>query len=100
MSRRLRTWIVFAGLGIIATVAVSVALLSDRGSGTRDDGPPLAGCHEVEAKELYVQHAYTCDDGTRLVTFATLDARDGYLKIAEGYGTVTVERGDRWARVR
>jgi hypothetical protein len=102
MSRRLRAGIVLAALGVIAAVLVSVALFTDTGgSGGADvDGPPLAGCHEVEAKELYVQHAYVCDDGTRIVTFATGEARDNYLKVAEGFGTVTVDRGLQWARVR
>lgn len=100
MSRRLRAWIVFAALGVLAAVTVAIALLSDGGSDADTDGPPLNGCHEVQAKELYVQHAYACDDGTRIVTFASGEARDSYLKVAEGFGAVTVDRGAQWARVR
>jgi hypothetical protein len=99
MSRRLRAWIVFAALGVLAAVTVAIALLSDDGS-AGVDGPPLAGCHEVQAKELYVQRAYVCDDGTRIVTFVSGEARDSYLKVAEGFGAVTIDRGVQWARVR
>lgn len=62
--------------------------------------PPLDDCHEVVTQELYVQHAYACEDGARVVTFAGTDARDAYLKVAEYFGTVTLDRGDRWARIR
>jgi hypothetical protein len=56
------------------------------------------GCALVE--ELYVQKAFTCPDSTRVLTFATTQARDDYLKVAEGFGTVTVDKGATWARVR
>jgi hypothetical protein len=66
-------------------------------------GEQTADCEEVEAKELYVQRAYACDDGTRVLTFADVAARDAYLTTAEAFGQVTVERssdGAAWARVR
>jgi hypothetical protein len=63
-------------------------------------GPPTAGCTIGSTDEIYVQHVYDCPDGTRVVTFDTTAARDDYLTVAEHFGSVTVEKGAVWARVR
>lgn len=64
------------------------------------DPAPTAGCSEVISKELYVQHAYECPDGTRVLTFIDDAARDDFLKIAEHFGATLVEQGPAWARTR
>lgn len=97
---RFRSRVVFAAGGFLAAGAVTVALLSD-GTGAGGDVPPsFAGCHEVETQELYVQHTFACDDGSRLLVFTDGRARDDYLKVAEYFGTVTLDRGEHWARIR
>lgn len=101
---RTRATILSVTGGLLAA-AVVLALLSPgwAGGASAVAGPSLSGCHEVEAKELYVQRAYACDDGTRVLTFADVAARDAYLTAAEAFGQVTVERssgGAAWARVR
>lgn len=98
--RRFRTLIIFAALGLAAAAFAAVALLADGTGAAGDAPPPLDGCHEVTTQELYVQHAYACDDGSRVVVFTDGRARDDYLKTAEYFGTVTLDRGPRWARVR
>lgn len=82
----------------VVTVVVLLAGGSDGGGGS--SAAPTAGCSEVTTEELYVQQAFTCPDGTRVVTFATTQARDDYLKVAEHFGAVTADKGATWARVR
>lgn len=99
-----RKWLISIAAAFVAIVAIvtTVALViafTQASDGIRD-APPIDGCNEVEAKELYVQRAYECQDGTRVVTFADDSARDDYLRTAEHFGAVTVDRGNGWARVR
>lgn len=91
-----------AAVGAVA-VALAVALSAgDGGRAAESGGPaaPTSGCTEVTTQELYVQHAFTCPDSTRVLTFATTQSRDDYLRVAEGFGTVTVDKGATWARTR
>jgi hypothetical protein len=92
---------ILATFTLTAVIALNLAL-SDRPSSDVNPagGPPLDGCQETASRELYVQRAYACSDGTRVVTFADDQARDAYLTTAESFGTVTIERGIGWARVR
>lgn len=87
------------GAGALVIVVAFVIAFTQANDGISNT-PPLDGCSEIEAKELYVQRAYECQDGTRVVTFADDSARDDYLRTAEHFGTVTVDRGQGWARVR
>ena len=84
-----------AGL-LVAGIVVVLLLPEDDAASS----PPLDGCHEVQTRELYVAQAYACDDGTRVVTFADDRVRDDYIETAERFGTVIVDRGPRWTRVR
>lgn len=83
--------------GLFAVVGVVAFLLP---GDDEPSSPPLNGCHEVQTRELYVSQAYACDDGTRIVVFADDRVRNDYIETAERFGTVTVDRGPRWARVR
>lgn len=88
---------------VIATVVVLVVLNlggDDKAGADAGSAAPTAGCSETTTEELYVQKAFTCPDGTKVLTFATTQARDDYLKVAEHFGQATVERGATWARVR
>lgn len=87
------------GIGVLA-VTVALVVAFTRTVDGISDAPPVDGCSEIEAKELYVQRAYECPDGTRVVTFADDSARDDYLRTAEHFGTVKVDSGTRWLRVR
>jgi hypothetical protein len=86
---------------VLAVAGVLVYLLGVRDStGGGSSGPPIAGCAVASTEELDVQSLYSCPDGTRVVTFASEQARDDYLKIAEHFGAVVVEKGSTWARIR
>ena len=92
-----------AAVALVAAVVTAVVLVAggnDVAGAGSDSAAPTAECSEVTTEELYVQKAFSCPDGTRVLTFATAAARDDYLKVAEHFGTVTVERGTTWARVR
>ena len=84
----------------LVAVAVGVAVASFETPHGTDVGLLTADCDEVAAQELYVQRAFQCEDGTRVVLFVDAEARDAYLAVAEHFGTVIVDRGDWWARVR
>lgn len=92
----------FAAFVVLLTVVYLVSSFGGGGGGDRsvDIGLLTADCDEVAAQELYVQRAFQCEDGTRVVMFADDRARDAYLDVAEHFGTVTVERGSSWARIR
>ena len=89
-----------AGVLVAAAVIAVVLTAGKDGGGGAGSAAPTAGCSEVATEELYVQKAFGCPDGTRVVTFATTAARDDYLKVAEHFGVVTVDRGATWARIR
>jgi hypothetical protein len=94
---------VIAGAAVVVVAAVVTVIVLVAGGGGADgagSAAPTAGCTEVATEELYVQHAYDCPDGTRVLTFADSSARDDFLKVAEHFGAVTVERGATWARTR
>lgn len=83
---------------LLATAAgVTYALTRQDGAGA---APPIAGCAEGSTEELFVQRVFECPDGTRVVTFASDQARDDYLKIATHFGAVVIEQGPAWARIR
>ena len=96
--------VIAVGCALVATIAVLLVMnLSsggEGGEGGSDSAAPTAGCSEVTTEELYVQKAFTCPDSTRVLTFATTAARDDYLRVAEGFGAVTVDKGATWAKVR
>lgn len=95
--------IVSAAVVLVAAVVTAVVLVAGRGAdggGGAGSAAPTAGCSEVTTEELYVQKAFTCPDGTRVVTFTDSNARDDYLKVAEHFGQATVDKGATWARVR
>lgn len=97
--------VIAVGCALVATIAVLLVMnLSSDSKGGSDSAAgsaaPTAGCSEVTTEELYVQKAFTCPDSTRVLTFATTTARDDYLKVAEGFGAVTVDKGATWAKVR
>lgn len=95
--------VVSAAVVLVAALVTAVVLVAGRDTSSNagaSSAAPTAGCSEVSTEELYVQHAYSCQDGTRVLTFATTQGRDDYLKVAEGFGTVTVDKGATWARVR
>jgi hypothetical protein len=57
------------------------------------------GCESpnpASTEELYVQEAVDCADGGRVLTFASNEARDSFVEIAEGFGG-SYETGDRYA---
>lgn len=83
-------------LGIILVVVLLLMLMSPDPA----ERAPVDGCTEVPAQELYVQHAYTCSDGTSVLTFSDVTARDDYLRVAEHYGVVTLGKGSTWIRIR
>lgn len=92
-------------IGVLAAVVVLLAgglvlALVVRDSGTSSDAPPIAGCTVGTTEEIYVQTIHNCPDGTRVLTFASEQARDDYLKIATHFGAVVVEQGETWARIR
>jgi hypothetical protein len=95
---------VITGAAVLAIAAIitTVVLITSNNAGTSSssDTPPTTGCTETTTEEIYVQHVYTCPDGTRVYTFATTAARDDYLKAAEHFGAVTIEKGATWAKVR
>lgn len=86
-------------LVLVLVVVLLIATYPDARSHPRDRAP-VEGCTEVEASELYVQHAYTCNDGTSVLTFVDVTARDAYLGVAEHYGLVALSKGSTWIRVR
>ncbi len=95
--------VVFGGIAVgVVIVAVVIALAAgDKGgSGDGAAAAPTAGCSEVTTEELYVQKAYDCQDGTRVLTFATTQSRDDFLRVAESFGAVAVDKGATWARTR
>lgn len=99
MRMRVRTAYVILGIG--ACLAMVMVLLIATSPDTHPRTPvPTGGCASVPADELYVQHAYTCTDGTQVLMFADVTARDAYLKVAEGYGVITLSSGDAWVRIR
>ena len=102
MRRLSTTAVAVIGGAVVLVVAavVTVVVLVASGGGGGGTAAPTAGCTEVSTEELYVQHAFECPDGTRVLTFATSTARDDFLRVAEGFGAVTVERGPTWARTR
>lgn len=61
---------------------------------------PTYGCMPIDTGELYVQHAYACTDGTRVLTFSDVTQRDEYARVAEGFGVTIIDRGEAWIRVR
>lgn len=82
----------------LGAVALALAL---SGCGGDDERTPAeqAGCKDpapAETEELYVQEAYDCADGGRLLTFADNEARDAFVDIAEHFGG-QYETGDAWA---
>lgn len=87
--------------GVVAAVVIVVFWrpVVDGAGHAPADTPPIAGCHEVPSSELYVQQTYACDDGSRVVVFATDAARDDYLAVAEHFGAATLGVGRRWAHV-
>jgi hypothetical protein len=106
LSTRTLAALIAAGAGLVAAVVVLlVVVLGGDDAGGRDGAAssasaPISGCSEATTEELYVQHAYTCPDGTRVLTFATMQARDDYLKVAEGFGAVATDKGATWVRLR
>lgn len=88
-----------AAVVLIAAVVTAIVLVAGGGGGA-GSAAPTEGCTEVTTEELYVQHAYNCPDGTRVLTFADSSARDDFLKVAEHFGAVTVDKGATWARTR
>lgn len=96
---------------LVAVVALSVGAVllfwpdgdapaSTPAPSTPAPSAPIAGCTEVDTREMYVQHAYACPDGTRVVTFADESARDDYVRVAEHFGTVVLDFGPTWAHIR
>lgn len=87
----LKTRTIVAALTVLAVTA-----------GCNNSGPaaPVEGCTLGSTKELYVQVVHDCPDGTRVYQFASDEARDDYLKIANHFGAVTVATGPSWAKVR
>lgn len=89
------------GRGLIAALIALVPLASGGGGGGR---PPSItevakkiGCHSAtieDTNELYVAQAARCADGSRVLTFASNQARDNFRKIAEKVGGVYVAEGD------
>lgn len=93
---RLRTAYVILGIGA-CLAAVMVWLIV---APARTAPPPIDGCSEVTNEELYVQRAYVCGDGSRVVTFSDVTARDAYMDIATHYGVITLSEGNAWVRIR
>lgn len=103
MRRSTAFVVVGAAAALVVAAVIALVLIAPWGGGDgggAGSAAPTDGCSEVTTEELYVQKAFTCPDGTRVVTFASTAARDDYLKVAEHFGTVTVDRGATWARVR
>jgi hypothetical protein len=105
LSTRMLAVIVAVGTGLVAAVVVLFVVVLGADDAAGRDGAasgsaPTSGCSEVTTQELYVQKAFTCPDSTRVLTFATTQSRDDYLKVAEGFGAVTVDKGATWAKVR
>ena len=95
MHMGVRRAYVIIGIGVaLIIVAVVLAL---RPQSTR---APTQGCTPTSTGELYVQHAYACDDGTRVLTFSDVTARDAYTSVATHYGVVIIDEGERWIRIR
>lgn len=98
--------LVSAGCALVAAVVILLVVVlgaddpSGKDGGNASSSAPTDGCSETTTQELYVQRVYDCPDGTRVLTFATTDARNSYLEVAESFGQATVERGATWARVR
>jgi hypothetical protein len=70
-------------------------------AGCAGDASPAveAGCRNPKAahtEALYVQDAFACDNGGRLLTFKDNTARDAFVEVAEYFGS-TFRVGDRWA---
>lgn len=101
---RFQIKITIAVLAAVVALSVGAVLLfwpdGDAPASTPAPSAPIAGCTEVDTKEMYVQHAYACPDGTRVVTFADESARDDYVRVAEHFGTVVLDFGPTWARIR
>ena len=102
MRRLSTTAVAVIGGAVVLVVAavVTVVVLVASGGGGGGTAAPTAGCTEVSTEELYVQHAFECPDGTRVLTFADSSARDDFLKVANHFGAVTVDQGATWARTR
>lgn len=95
MSMRVR--VVVGGI-IAACMLLTVTVLLIVTMGRGDTQPPIEGCIDTGSRELYVQHAYQCPDGTYVATFSDDDARDQYIEITSHYGVEIIERGHRWVR--
>lgn len=92
---------ILATFTLTAVIALTLALPDRKSSGV--DGytpPPLDGCHEVDSSEMYVQRAYDCGSGERVITFVDAAACNDYLAIAEHFGAEVLARGVTWARIR
>jgi hypothetical protein len=91
---RVRAYLV---LGIGAALLAVVVLLLTAPARTP---APTDGCEQGQATELYVQQAYTCGDGTQVLTFTDVTQRDNYTEVATQYGVIIIDRGDAWVRIR
>jgi hypothetical protein len=101
MRMRVRTAYLILAIG--AALAGVMVLLIATAPDTHPRVPapaPTRGCTPIETGELYVQRAYACMDGTQVLTFTDVTARDAYLVVANGYGVVTLSRGDTWAQIK
>jgi len=94
MSMRVR---VVVGVAI-ACLLLTVTILLTVTMGGGNTQPPIEGCIDTGSRELYVQHAYQCSDGTYVATFSDDDARDQYIEITSHYGVRIIEQGHRWVR--
>jgi len=88
---------------IVAVLAAAVSLLASCGGSDEPanitDIAEQVGCENpspASTEELYVREAVDCADGSRVLTFASNEARDNFVEIAEEFGGV-YETGDRYA---
>jgi hypothetical protein len=62
--------------------------------------PIRDGCSEATVSEIYVQREFDCADGSRFYQFADNYARDSYIDLAQHYGSLLIDKGDKWVRMK
>jgi hypothetical protein len=93
----------YAVLALGAALGVVMVLLIVTAPDTHPRAPapvPTDGCVSIPADELYVQRAYACSDGTRVLTFSDVTARDACLKVATTFGVMVIDEESTWVRIR
>jgi len=85
-----------------ALLGLMLAACGSEGVGSTSTPAEQAGCTTTQSQqteELYVRELLTCDSDL-LYIFDNKQARDNWQAVAESVGSVVLDEGDNWLRVK